>query len=83
MAPEPFVSAQEAAEFVGISRRFLIELARRGIQVPIRSGLATCGKHGYSVFPNSPRALASLQLGTNADRRKASERIIQLLGVPH
>ena len=31
MVPEPFVSAQEAAKFVGISRRFLIELARRGI----------------------------------------------------
>lgn len=31
MAPEPFVSAQEAAKFIGISRRFLIELARRGI----------------------------------------------------
>jgi hypothetical protein len=27
--PEPFVSAQEAAKFVGISRRFLTELARR------------------------------------------------------
>lgn len=31
MTPEPFVSAQEAAKFVGISRRFLTELARRGI----------------------------------------------------
>jgi hypothetical protein len=31
MIPEPFVSAQEAAKFVGISRRFLTELARRGI----------------------------------------------------
>jgi hypothetical protein len=31
MIPEPFVSAEEAAKFVGISRRFLTELARRGI----------------------------------------------------
>jgi hypothetical protein len=31
MTPEPFVSAKEAANFVGISRRFLTELARRGI----------------------------------------------------
>ena len=40
MAPEPFVSAQEAAKFVGISRRFLIELARRGISgaYPIGTG---------------------------------------------
>ena len=30
MTPEPFVSAQEAAKFIGISRRFLTELARRG-----------------------------------------------------
>jgi hypothetical protein len=40
MAPEPFVSAQEAAKFIGISRRFLIELARRGIigAYPIGTG---------------------------------------------
>jgi hypothetical protein len=31
MTPEPFVSAKEAATFVGLSRRFLTELARRGI----------------------------------------------------
>ena len=38
--PEPFVSAQEAAKFVGISRRFLTELARRGIAgaCPIGTG---------------------------------------------
>jgi hypothetical protein len=30
-ALEPFVPAQEAAKFIGISRRFLMELARRGI----------------------------------------------------
>jgi hypothetical protein len=40
MSPEPFVSAQEAAKFAGISRRFLIELARRGIAgaYPIGTG---------------------------------------------
>jgi hypothetical protein len=40
MAPEPFVSAQEAAKFIGISRRFLTELARRGIPgaYPIGTG---------------------------------------------
>jgi hypothetical protein len=40
MMPEPFVSAQEAAKFVGISRRFLTELARRGIAgaYPIGTG---------------------------------------------
>ena len=40
MIPEPFVSAQEAAKFIGISRRFLTELARRGIAgaYPIGTG---------------------------------------------
>jgi hypothetical protein len=40
LAPEPFVSAQEAADFMGISRRFLMELARRGITgaYPIGTG---------------------------------------------
>ena len=51
LAPEPFVSAQEAADFMGISRRFLMargrvaaahvfDLARRGITgaYPIGTG---------------------------------------------
>jgi hypothetical protein len=40
MTPEPFVSAQEAAKFIGISRRFLTELARRGMAgaYPIGTG---------------------------------------------
>jgi hypothetical protein len=29
--PEPFVSADEAAQFLCVKRRFLLELARRGI----------------------------------------------------
>jgi hypothetical protein len=29
--PEPFVSAAKAAEFLGINRKFLLSLARRGI----------------------------------------------------
>ena len=31
MTPEPFVSAAEAARFLGINRRMLLALARRGI----------------------------------------------------
>jgi hypothetical protein len=31
MIPESFVSAAEAARFISRSRRFLLELARRGI----------------------------------------------------
>lgn len=38
--PEPFVSAQEAAKFIGIRRRFLLDLARHGITgaYPIGTG---------------------------------------------
>lgn len=31
MTPEPFVSVEKAAEFLNISRRYLLALARRGI----------------------------------------------------
>jgi hypothetical protein len=31
MTPEPFVSAEKAADFLDISRRYLLALARRGI----------------------------------------------------
>lgn len=31
IAPEPFVSADEAARFLCVKRRYLLELARRGI----------------------------------------------------
>jgi hypothetical protein len=31
MAPEPFVSADEAAQFLAIKRRYLLVLARNGI----------------------------------------------------
>lgn len=38
--PEPFVSAQEAAQFLSVKRRYLLELARRGIAgaYPIGTG---------------------------------------------
>ena len=31
MIPEPFVSAEKAADFLDISRRYLLSLARKGI----------------------------------------------------
>jgi hypothetical protein len=31
MSPEPFVSAKVAAQFLSVSRRYLLVLARRGI----------------------------------------------------
>ena len=50
--PEPFVSAQEAAQFLSVKRRYLLELARRGIAGAYRTwhgkqteslGLSTIG----------------------------------------
>ena len=84
MVPEPFVSAQEAAKFVGISRRFLIELARRGISGAYAIGTGECEKYGYFAFPSSPLVSAGqCRSEPSDDSRKASERIIQSLGVPH
>jgi hypothetical protein len=31
MGPEPFVSAEEAAHFLSVNRRYLLALARKGI----------------------------------------------------
>jgi hypothetical protein len=31
MTPEPFVSAEEAAQFLSVKRRYLLALARKGI----------------------------------------------------
>lgn len=31
LTPEPFVSAEEASQFLCVKRRYLLELARRGI----------------------------------------------------
>ena len=49
--PEPFVSAAEAAKFLGISRRFLLSLARRGIGGAMPSA-ATDAIHGSSGSPS-------------------------------
>jgi len=63
MTPEPFVSAQEAAKFIGISRRFLTELARRGIGGAYPIGTGNLRKTW--VFRLS-------ELAASIDRRNAS-----------
>jgi hypothetical protein len=40
--PEPFVSADEAAKFLSINRRFLLELARGGIGGAYALGNGNC-----------------------------------------
>jgi hypothetical protein len=48
VTPEPFVSADEAAQFLCVKRRYLLELARRGIAGAY--ALGTGGKRKVWVF---------------------------------
>ena len=41
MTPEPFVSAEQEAQFLCVKRRFLLELARRGIAGAYALGTGT------------------------------------------
>ena len=44
VTPEPFVSADEAAKFLSVDRRFLLVLARRGIAGAYALGTGECRK---------------------------------------
>jgi hypothetical protein len=54
MTPEPFVSAEQAAQFLSIKRRYLLALARKGIAGALRSARELSVKSGYFGFPNLP-----------------------------
>jgi excisionase family DNA binding protein len=54
--PEPFVSAEEAAQFLSVKRRYLLELARRGITGAYALGTGT--KRRIWVFRLSELAAA-------------------------
>jgi len=41
MTPEPFVSAEKAAEFLAVKRRYLLVLARKGIAGAYALGTGT------------------------------------------
>ena len=41
LTPEPFVSADQAAQFLGVKRRYVLELARRGIDGAYALGIGT------------------------------------------
>ena len=69
VTPEPFVSADEAARFLCVKRRYLLELARRGIvgAYPLGTGskrktwvfrlseLADSVPRNESLTPKSPK----------------------------
>jgi hypothetical protein len=42
MTPEPFVSAEQAAQFLSINRRYLLALARKGINGAYSLGTGEC-----------------------------------------
>lgn len=56
MTPEPFVSADEAARFLCVKRKYLLELARRGILGAYALGTGT--KRKTWVFRLSELAAA-------------------------
>ena len=54
MTPEPFVSADEAAKFLCVKRRYLLELARRGIAGAYALGTGVNAKSGCFGSRNWP-----------------------------
>lgn len=68
MDEEPFVSAEEAAQFLSVSRRYLLALARKGIAGAYPLGTGT--KRKVWVFRLSELADAIIQ-------KKQCESVIQ------
>jgi len=66
MTPEPFVSAEQAAQFLSIKRRYLLALARKGIAGAYALGTGTVRK--IWVFRLSELAAA---VARNADTQNA------------
>jgi len=66
MTPEPFVSAEQAAQFLSIKRRYLLALARKGIAGAYALGTGTVRK--IWVFRLSELAAAVAQ---NTDPQNA------------
>ncbi len=63
MTPEPFVSSDEAAQFLCVKRRYLLELARRGIAGAYPLG--TGGKRKIWVFRLSELAASVVRNQTS------------------
>lgn len=62
LTPEPFVSADEAAQFLCVKRRYLLELARRGITGAY--ALGTGSKRKIWVFRLSELAASTVRSET-------------------
>jgi hypothetical protein len=68
MTPEPFIPADKAADFIGISRRFLLALARKGIAGAYPLGTGS-GSRNTWVFRLSE--LAAAIASKNTDRHNS------------
>ena len=79
-SPERFVSADEAARFLSVTRRYVLELARRGIQgaYPIGTGR----QRKVWVFRLSELAAAVMQKETSAPIHKFRKVCDPALGSP-
>jgi hypothetical protein len=53
VTPEPFVSADETAQFLCVKRRYLLELARRASPEPMRLAQGASAKSGCFDYRNS------------------------------
>ncbi len=67
MTPEPFVSADEAAQFLCIKRRYLLEIARRGIAGAY--ALGTGSKRKIWVFRLSELAASIVRNETSVPKQ--------------
>jgi hypothetical protein len=68
VTPEPFVSADETAQFLCVKRRYLLELARRGIAGAY--ALGTGGKRKIWVFRLSELAASVVRNETSIPKPK-------------
>jgi hypothetical protein len=80
MIPEPFVSADEAARFLSVKRRYLLVLARSGIAGAY--ALGTGCKRKLWVFRLSELAAAIARKGTPTPIPKSAETDIIRSGSP-
>lgn len=85
MPSEPFVSADEAAHFLGIKRRQLLALARNGIAGAYHGGtgalrhvwvfrlseLASAITFRNSPIPKTPKSVTIRSGGLHAEKREA------------
>lgn len=79
MNPEPFVSADEAARFLSVKRRYLLVLARAGMAGAYAVG--TGGKRKLWVFRLSELAAAVAQ-PSDTSIPKPPERVTIRTGSP-